>query len=133
VSNVNLREKIWVDSYYKHWIVDDVIAAVVLIYRYLFVVFVDESAECNIFVCVLVVCQLLLRSCAYIYERTNLVFWMTRFRHDVYTKGNSDVISMLAGFRRHLVGKSPTNVFHCGSAEIGLRFLGKLVIIQTFS
>jgi len=85
VSNVNLRVKIWVDSYYKHWIVDDVIAAVVLIYRYLFVVFVDESAECNIFVCVLIVCQLLLRSCAYIYERTNLVFWMTRFRHDVYT------------------------------------------------
>jgi len=38
---------------------------------------------------------------------------------------------MLAGFRRYLVGKTPINVFHCNIAEI--RFVGKLVIIQTFS
>ena len=43
----------------------------------------------------------------------------------------SDVIPMLAGFRRHLVGKTLINVFHCDIAEI--RFVGKLVIIQTFS
>ena len=48
------------------------------------------------------------------------------------TWGDSDVISMPAGFRRLLVGKTLTNVFfHCDSAEI--RFVGKLVIIQTFS
>ena len=35
------------------------------------------------------------------------------------------------GFRRHLVGKTLINVFHCGIAEI--RFVGKLLIIQTFS
>ena len=33
-------------------------------------------------------------------------------------------------FRRHLVGKTLINVFHCDSAEI--RFVGKIVIIQTF-
>jgi len=38
---------------------------------------------------------------------------------------------MPAGFRRHLVGKTLRNVFHCDIAEI--RFAGKLVIIQTFS
>ena len=38
---------------------------------------------------------------------------------------------MLAGFRRNLVGKTPINVFHCNIAEI--RFVSKLVIIQTFS
>ena len=42
-----------------------------------------------------------------------------------------DVISMLAGFCRHVVGRTLTNVFHCDSAEI--RFVGKRVIIQTFS
>jgi len=36
-----------------------------------------------------------------------------------------------AGFRRHLVGKTFIDVFHCDSAEI--RFVGKIVIIQTFS
>jgi len=45
--------------------------------------------------------------------------------------GDSDVISMPVGFRRHLVGKTLTNAFHCDIAEI--RFVGKLVIIQTFS
>ena len=35
------------------------------------------------------------------------------------------------GLHRHLVGKTLINVFHCDSAEI--RFVGKLVIIQTFS
>jgi len=35
------------------------------------------------------------------------------------------------GFRRHVVGKTLINVFHCDSAEI--RFLGKPVIIETFS
>ena len=38
---------------------------------------------------------------------------------------------MLAGFRRHLVGKTLINLFHCDIAEIG--FVGKPVIIQTFS
>jgi len=38
---------------------------------------------------------------------------------------------MPAGFRRHLVGMTLINVFHCNIAEI--RFVGKLVIIQTFS
>jgi len=38
---------------------------------------------------------------------------------------------MLAGFLRHLVGKTLINVFYCNIAEI--RFVGKLVIIQTFS
>jgi len=47
------------------------------------------------------------------------------------TQGDSDVISMPAGFRRHLVAKTLINVFQCDSAEI--RFVGKLVIIQTFS
>ena len=37
---------------------------------------------------------------------------------------------MPAGFRRHLVGKTLRNVFHRDIAEI--RFVGKLVIIQTF-
>jgi len=38
---------------------------------------------------------------------------------------------MPAGFRRHLVGKTLMNDFHCDSAEI--RFVGELVIVQTFS
>jgi len=38
---------------------------------------------------------------------------------------------MLARFRRHLVGKTLINVFHCDIAEI--RFVGKLAIIQLFS
>jgi len=38
---------------------------------------------------------------------------------------------MLAGFRRHLVGKTLINVFPCDIAEI--RLVGKLVIMQTFS
>jgi len=38
---------------------------------------------------------------------------------------------MLAGFRRHLVGKTLINVFRRDIAEI--RFVGKLAIIQTFS
>jgi len=38
---------------------------------------------------------------------------------------------MPAGFRRHLVGKTLVNVFHCDSTEI--RFVGKIVITQTFS
>jgi len=29
----------------------------------------------------------------------------------VYTQGDSEVISVPAGFRRHLVGKTPLNVF----------------------
>jgi len=49
----------------------------------------------------------------------------------VYTQGDSEVISMPAGFRRHLVGKTLINVFHCDSAEI--YFVGKIVIVQTFS
>jgi len=38
---------------------------------------------------------------------------------------------MPAGFRRHLVGKTLMNVFQCDIADI--RFVGKLVIIHTFS
>ena len=41
---------------------------------------------------------------------------------------------MPVGFRRHLVGKTlrnVINVFHCDITEI--RYVGKLVIIQTFS
>ena len=38
---------------------------------------------------------------------------------------------MPAGFRRHLVGKTLINVFHCDIAET--RYVGKLVITQTFS
>jgi len=46
--------------------------------------------------------------------------------------GDSDLISVPAGFRRHLVGNTLRNVFfHRGVAEI--RFVGKLVIMQTFS
>jgi len=36
---------------------------------------------------------------------------------------------MPAGFRRHLVGKTLGNVFHCDIAEIC--FVGKLMIIRT--
>ena len=49
----------------------------------------------------------------------------------MYTQGDSGVISTIAGFRRHLVGKTLINVFHCDVADI--RFVGKLVIVQTFS
>jgi len=42
---------------------------------------------------------------------------------DIYTYGESDIIPMPAGFRRHLV----RNVCHCDFAEI--RFVGKLLII----
>ena len=41
----------------------------------------------------------------------------------INTQGDSDVISMLAGFRRHLVGSDKCFVFHCDIAEI--RFVGK--------
>jgi len=50
---------------------------------------------------------------------------------DISYQGDSDVISVPAGFRRHLVGKTLANVFHCDIDKI--RFVGKLVIIQTFS
>jgi len=49
----------------------------------------------------------------------------------MYTWDDSDVIPVPAGFRRHLVGKTLIIVFHCDITEI--RFVGKLVIIQTFS
>jgi len=49
----------------------------------------------------------------------------------LYTQGDSDVISMPAGFCRHLVGKTLINVLRCDSAEI--RFVGKIVITWTFS
>ena len=48
-----------------------------------------------------------------------------------YNYSDSDVISMLSGFRRHLVGKTLINVFQRNIAEI--RFVGKLVIIRIFS
>jgi len=56
---------------------------------------------------------------------TPLHFSAYHYRRD------GDVISMPAGFRRHLVGKTPINVFHCDIAE--KRFVVKTVIIQTFS
>ena len=47
----------------------------------------------------------------------------------INTQGDIDVISMPAGFRRHLVCKTLKNVFfHCDIAEI--RFVGKVVIIH---
>jgi len=52
-------------------------------------------------------------------------------RNNEYTLGDSYVISMPAGFRRHLVGKTLRNVFHCDITEI--RFVGKLMIMRTFS
>ena len=51
--------------------------------------------------------------------------------HMVLYIGDSDVVSTPAGFRRHLVGKTLRNDFHFDIAEI--RFVGKLVIIQTVS
>jgi len=36
----------------------------------------------------------------------------------IYTYGDSDVISMPADFRRHLLGKTLINVYHCDIAEI---------------
>ena len=50
---------------------------------------------------------------------------------NMYTSGDSDVMSMPAGFRRHLVGKTLINVFHCDITEIC--FVSKLMIIRTFS
>ena len=48
---------------------------------------------------------------------------------------DSDVISMPAAFRLHLVGKTVISIFHCDIAEI--RFVGELIdmlaIIQTYS
>ena len=43
----------------------------------------------------------------------------------------NDPLLATVGFRRHFVGKTLINVFHCDIAEI--RFVGKLVIIETFS
>jgi len=54
-----------------------------------------------------------------------------RFFGPPCTQGDSDIISMPAGFRCHLVGKTLVNVFHCDIAET--RFVGKLVIKHTFS
>ena len=44
---------------------------------------------------------------------------------------DSDVISVPAGFRRHLVGKTLRSVLCCDIAEI--RFVGQLVILETLS
>ena len=68
----------------------------------------------------------------YSFGPTNASKSQNRKRNDlgsIYTCGDGDVI--LTGFRRHLVRKTLINVFHCDSAEI--RFVGKIVIIQTFS
>jgi len=48
----------------------------------------------------------------------------------IYT-GDGDVISIPAGFHRHLVGKTLIHVFHRDITET--RFVGKLMIIRTFS
>ena len=47
-----------------------------------------------------------------------------------YAWDDSDVISMPAGFRRHLVGKTLINVCCCDLAAI--RFVGKLMIMDIF-
>jgi len=47
-----------------------------------------------------------------------------------YTQGDNDVISIPAGCRRHLVGKTIRNVFHCDIAKT--HFVGKLVTIDIF-
>jgi len=47
------------------------------------------------------------------------------------TYGDSGVISMPAGFRCHVVGKTLMYACHCDITEI--RFVGKIVIIRTFS
>jgi len=49
----------------------------------------------------------------------------------ILSQGDSDVIAVPAGFRRHLVGGTLRSVYHCDIAE--MRFVGKLVIVQTFS
>jgi len=54
-----------------------------------------------------------------------------RCEDGVYIESDSDVISVLAGFRRHLVGKALINIFHCGITEI--HFVGNVMIIRTFS
>jgi len=46
----------------------------------------------------------------------------------MYTWGDSDAMSMPAGFRRHLVG-TVIDVFHCDIAEI--RFVGELLICRS--
>ena len=51
--------------------------------------------------------------------------------HSEYIYSDGDVISVPVGFRRHLVRKTPINVFYWDIAEV--RFVGKLVITQTFS
>ena len=53
-----------------------------------------------------------------------------RLDHSAYTYGDSDVISMPTGFRRHLVGKTLRNICYCNIAEI--RSVAKLVIIDIF-
>jgi len=68
-----------------------------------------------------------------------MYFWFRGWRyvstrqrtHEKESGLYSDVISMPAVFRRHLVGKTLLNVFHCDLAEI--RFVGRLEIIRTFS
>jgi len=49
----------------------------------------------------------------------------------VYTQGDSDVVSMPAGFRRHLVGKTLINVFTVISPKYAL--LASWWLTQTFS
>jgi len=46
------------------------------------------------------------------------------------TQGDSDIISMPAGFRRHLVGNTLINVFHCDITEI--RFVVNLLIMMAW-
>ena len=49
--------------------------------------------------------------------RTRPLF--TGLRRLVYTQGDNDVISMPAGFRRHLVGKVKGNVFPYSLPSVG--------------
>ena len=62
----------------------------------------------------------------YLFPRLQFL-WRDAFDIMCYTQGDSDVISMPAGFRRHLVGKT------LRSDITEILFVGKLMIVQTFS
>ena len=66
---------------------------------------------------------------AVVWVLTRMIFFP--FVYALHFLRYSDVISTAARFRRHLVGETLINVFHCNNSEI--RFVGKLVIIQTVS
>ena len=70
------------------------------------------------------------RLVASVIETRSTVSYSADVSRHAPTYGDGDVISTPAGFRRHLVGKTPINVCHCDIAEI--RSVGKLVTVPTF-